>query len=309
MPKTKRFGVPNSQFEYTKVAQDLDGVAPRAKDYAIALSNFVDRYGAAFPSYSKLGGKTGRKSTKTAQRAVADMKAEGLVRVQRTVRAGQGYSSNQYALILSTGQPSGHHVQAIGQHVPIPPDKESLLNKPGEHTKEQQGRFLILRVEEYLLHKLSSVLDCKRYPKTICLGEVSRWLFNGHSSEQFEPALLRLIDQANRLQSDYLRTGRTLKGWSDLVERLKDDDTKITAAQESGDLHPICQEIWELLPIQEQTHPRSIGNLAMLRPRLDGAVVIFESNSGTAIRYLRENCAPILKLMEGRYGYKLDVRS
>ena len=125
----------------------------------------------------------------------------GMVRRVPTSRAFHGNSTNFYAVVLSVGQPSGQHVRAIGQHVRNSQDSVAALIRPLIKTKEEEGRWLVLSFEEYLLEVFHEVINFKRHPSLVCLGSVSRWLFNGHTSNQFEPALVHLLDEAKRLNA------------------------------------------------------------------------------------------------------------
>lgn len=107
----------------------------------------------------------------------------------------------------------------------------------------------------------------------------------------------------------HLNHSKHIRSWTELTNRVQVEGQSVKPTSEPSELHPIIQEIWDHLPKQEKRQPRSIGNLSGLSARMNGAVVIIESTSGTAIQYVLEVCAPVLSRMERAYGYKFDVRT
>ena len=308
MGKSKRFGIPSNQFAYTNTAQSLIGLSPRESHMLVQLTKHVCTNGSAFPSHATLAGPSGY-SRRTVRRALKDLEQRGLIRRAPRSRAFQGNSSSFYSVVLSTGQPSGQHVHAIGQHVRISQDTLAALIRPLNETKEEEGRLLVFAFEEYLLETLYDVIDLKPHPSLICVGSVSRWLFNGHTAAQFEPALVHVLDEARKLERDYLAEGRRLSKWSDLIDRLK-DPTELGAPQVAPDeLDPICEEIWELLPAHQQNHPRSRSLLASISVERDGLEIRFIANSQYALDYIRDTCRKALATLAQRHGYVFAFES
>lgn len=184
----------------------------------------------------------------------------------------------------------------------------AALIRPVNQTKEEDGRLILLEFEEYLLEALDEVIDFKRHPSLVCLGSVSHWLFNGHARDQFEPALVHLMEEADRLSSDYRAESKMLSNWSELVGRLKNGDALGVSNVPSNELHPICEEIWELLSAPERIHVRSREYLRSLRIERDGDRVIISSDSKSALRYIQGTCQAALAHLADRHGYDFDVR-
>ena len=308
MGKTKRFGLPYNQFAYTNSAQSLRGMSPRESHVLAQLTKHGCKNGSAFPSHATLAGPTGY-SRRTVRRALNDLEHRGLVRKAPRSRAFQGNSSNFYAVVLSTGQPSGQHVHAMGQHIRNSQDTVATLIRPLNETKEEDGRLLVFAFEEYLLETLCDVIDLKRHPSLICVAPVSRWLFNGHTPSQFEPALLHVLEEAGQLELDYLAEGKWLSKWSELIERLKDPDQLGAPSVAPDELHPVCEEIWELLPTHEQSQVRSRLLLASFAVAQDDLRLTFSTNSKYAMDYLRDTGRKALEALAGRHGYVFDFNS
>lgn len=308
MGKMKRFGLPYNQFAYTNSAQSLTGMSPRESHVLAQLTKHVCKNGSAFPSHATLAGPTGY-SRRTVRRALNDLEHRGLVRKAPRSRAFQGNSSNFYAVVLSTGQPSGQHVHAMGQHIRNSQDTMATLIRPLNETKEEDGRLLVFAFEEYLLETLCDVIDLKRHPSLICVAPVSRWLFNGHTPSQFEPALLHVLDEARKLEREYLAEGKWLNKWRDLIDRLKDSAELGAPQVASNELDPICEEVWELLPAHQQNHPRSRSLLASFSVERDEPELTFITSSKLAMDYLRDTCRKALVTVAKRHGYVFKFNS
>lgn len=308
MRKTKRFGIPGNQFAYTKAAQSLIGLSPRESHVLVQLTKHLCKNGSGFPSHATIARPSGY-SPRTIRRAAKDLEQRGLIRRAPRSRACQGNSSNFYAVVLSTGQPSGQHVHAIGQHVRNSQDTMAALIRPLNETKEEQGRLLILAFEQCLLETLSGLIDLKRHPSLICVSPVSRWLFNGHTADQFEPALIHVLEETRRLEHDCLVEGKQLSTWSELVDRLKNPAELGAPSVATNELDPICEEVWELLPAREQNHPRSRSLLASFNVVREGLNITFITSSKFAMDYLRGSCGKALAALAIRDGYVFGFKS
>lgn len=308
MRKMKRFGIPSNQFAYTKAAQSLIGLSSRESHVLVQLTKHLCKNGSGFPSHATIARPSGY-SPRTVRRAAKDLEQRLLIRRAPRSRAFQGNSSNFYAVVLSTGQPSGQHVHAIGQHVRNSQDTMAALIRPLNETKEEEGRLLIFVFEQCLLESLSDVIDLKRHPSLICVSPVSRWLFNGHTAEQFEPALIHVLEEARRLEHEYLIEGTWLSKWSELIDRLKNPAELGAPPIAIDELDPICEELWELLPAHERNHPRSRSLLASFNVVRDGLMITFITSSKFAMDYLRGSCGKALAALALRYGFVFDFKS
>lgn len=120
---------------------------------------------------------------------------------------------------------------------------------------------------------------------------------------------MHVLDEARKLEPDYLAEGRRLSKWSDLIDRLK-GPAELGAPQVAPDeLDPICKEIWELLPAHQQNHPRSRSLLASISVERDGLEILFITNSKFALDYIRDTCRKALATLAHRHGYVFAFKS
>lgn len=227
MAKYERFGLPINQFGYTKTVQALPNFSVREKAVLLAIAHHVGSNGDMFASQRTLARITGY-STKTVQRSLLDLEEKGLIRRLARCASAKRSLSRMVAVTIVEGQVSGLHVEAIRQHVPKHLVTMSGLNIPCEHTREEDHLW-IRWVEDHILTQMGPVIDFSKTPKMISLAVISRWLFNGHKSEQFEPALIALLEATETVRTQYLRETRKLRSWKELLAMIESPSGAISS--------------------------------------------------------------------------------
>jgi len=306
MAKHKRFGVPTYQFACTKAVQRLPGLNRREKATLLALSDYFGSNGDVFPSQRTLADLIGS-STKTVQRAIEGLEQKGYLRRMARLKSGRRNRSCIFAIIVTEGQVSGLHVQAIHQQVPADLVKLSGLNKPSKHIKEH-SHLWVRWVEDHLLYKMDQVIDYSETPRMISLAVVSRWLFNGHRPEDFEQALIGLLVAAEHLKDVCLRDNRKIQSWNELLVLFKAPTDSKTGETDNAELDdPLKQAFLAMMPVKCRRDPKLLFELSKFRFEQAGADLVLTSTSLMAVDRLLELVAALIQKLAKARGNKILV--
>lgn len=314
MSNSKKYRVPANNHDYRKIVGDLESADLSASEMMVlsVLAHHTDENGYCFPSQKRLAKKS-KYTVRTNQRSLKSLTTKKYIRKVSRTRTGFRNGSCAYAVTVSAGTATRHHVEATRQFVISEPDTVSELNRSTEQISEQLVDPIRLVGDKFLL-VLEPIIDFSQSPWMISTAQICKRLFNACLPTDFEATLTRALIDADQLCAQYERSEKKLTSWMPLIERMQLDnqepahpDQPIALVNEEP-LVPLLEELQSYLRASVRNDPRVKLELLRLAAFESPDAIELSSQSRMTIDQVYEFARSALRLLASSYGKRIVLK-
>lgn len=314
MSSSKSYRVPINNHDYRKIVGGLEcsELTLSEKTVLLILAHHTDANGYCFPSQKRIA-KLARVSVRTVQRALKRLEKLKLIRIVSRTKTGFRNGSCGYAITVSAGTATRHHVDATLQIVVSERDKVTELNRVREQTRDQLSDLIRL-VGDKFLSVLEPIIDFSQSPWMISTAQICKRLFNACPPSEFEGKLKATIHEAEQLRKQYERADKKLTNWMPLIERMHLDSEEPTPPKRSTvldaeePLAPLIEELKSFLRTNLRNDPKITLELLRLVAFEAPDAIELTSASRMTIDKVHDLTRPALRLLASSYNKSVVLK-